>query len=85
MALKGSPNKNRKKVVKTPVTIADIEAIRKMDHEQLYAQLEKTLGSTKKVVDETSVLSHNTVVLKEKTGIWKFVLFLSVVFLLVLI
>lgn len=58
MALKGSPNKNRKKDKKQPITIADIQAIRQMDHEQLYNRLEQTLGSTKNVVDEKPDVSY---------------------------
>lgn len=79
MALKGSPNKNRKKVVKTPITIADIETIRKMDHEQLYAQLEKTLGSTKKVVDESVSIEYNDT--ENSIFNWKFISVLGVLVL----
>lgn len=88
MALKGSPNKNRKKIVKQPITIADIAAIREMDHEQLYEKLEKTLGTTKnkKMLDKKPEESYNVFV-PEETPIpmWKYVGFLSVLFLLILI
>lgn len=83
MALKGSPNKNRKKVVKTPITIADIETIRKMDHEQLYAQLEKTLGSTKKVVDESVSIEYNDT--ENSIFNWKFISVLGVLVLFLII
>lgn len=83
MALKGSPNKNRKKVVKTPVTIADIEAIRKMDHKQLYAQLEKTLGSTKKVVDESIGIEYNDT--ENSIFNWKLISVLGVLVLFLII
>lgn len=55
MAIKGSPNKNKKKSVKKvlpPLQYVDIEHIESLDHIQLQEHLEKSLPKKPVVVEE---------------------------------